>query len=191
MRKDNLYESIKKFVKTRKEDLLAYFTAYLQICKFIISCCDNWLWKLVHLTESRAFCRVWRLSRVALLIFYWLWFVVVLSFCANTKTHSKNLNWDFLFVSFYFIGKKGEALVTNRATYPVNDVVEPEDEDYIDATEGWYISSVAYVDCVIFILQVKSLVFLFFFVNQVLGFRVKALKSSLPLPPPPPPYHLY
>ena len=163
MRKDNLYESVKKFVKTRKEDLLAYFTAYLQICKFIISCCDNWLWKLVHLTESRAFCRVWRLSRVALLIFYWLWFVVVLSFCANTKTHSINLNWDFLFVSFYFIGKKGEALVTNRATYPVDDVVEPEDEDYIDATEGWYISSVAYVDCVIFILQMKSLVFLFFF----------------------------
>ena len=166
MRKDNLYESVKKFVKTRKEDLLAYFTAYLQICKFIISCCDNWLWKLVHLTESRAFCRVWRLSRVALLIFYWLWFVVVLSFCANTKTHSINLNWDFLFVSFYFIGKKGEALVTNRATYPVDDVVEPEDEDYIDATEGWWgvnISSVAYVDCVIFMLQMKSLVFLFFF----------------------------
>ena len=163
MRKDNLYESVKKFVKTRKEDLLAYFTAYLQIRKFIISCCDNWLWKLVHLTESRTFCRVWRLSRVALLIFYWLWFVVVLSFCANTKTHSKNLNWDFLFVSFYFIGKKGEALVTNSATYPVDDVVEPEDEDYIDATEGWYISSVAYVDCVIFILQMKSLVFLFFF----------------------------
>ena len=69
----------------------------------------------------------------------------------------------------------------------MDDVVEPEDEDYIDATEGWYISSVAYVDCVIFILQMKSLVFLFFFVNQVLGFRVKALKSSLPLPPPPPP----
>ena len=86
--------------------------------------------------------------------------------------------------------KKGEALVTNRATYPVDDVVEPEDEDYIDATEGWWgvnISSVAYVDCVIFMLQMKSLVFLFFFVNQVLGFRVKALKSSLPLPPSPPP----
>ena len=72
MRKDNLYESVKKFVKTRKEDLIAYFKAYLQIRKFIISCCDNWLQKLVHLTESRAFCRVWRLSRVALLIFYWL-----------------------------------------------------------------------------------------------------------------------
>ena len=139
MRKDNLYESVKKFVKTRKADLIAYFTAYLQIRKFIISCCDNmrhWLWKLVHLTESRAFCRVWHLSRVALLIFYWLRFVVVLSFCANTKTHSKNLNCDFLVVSFYFIGKKGEALVTNRATYPVDDVVEREDEDYIDAAEG-------------------------------------------------------
>ena len=45
----------------------------------------------------------------------------------------------------------------------MDDVVEPEDEDYIDATEGWYISSVAYVYCVIFILQMKSLVFLFFF----------------------------
>ena len=43
MRKDNLYESVKKFVKTRKEDLIAYFKAYLQIRKFIISCCDNWL----------------------------------------------------------------------------------------------------------------------------------------------------
>ena len=75
MRKDILYESVKKFVKTCKEDLIAYFAASLQIRKFIISCCDNmrhWLWKLVHLTESRAFCRVWRLSRVALLIFYWL-----------------------------------------------------------------------------------------------------------------------
>ena len=128
------------------------------------------------------------LSRVALLIFYWLWFVVVLSFCANTKTHSTNLNWDFLVVSFYFIGKKGEALVTNRATYPVDDVVEPEDEDYIDATEGWWgvnISSVAYVDCVIFMIQMKSLVFFLFFGNQVLGFRVKAL---FPLPPPLPPF---
>ena len=54
----------------------------------------------------------------------------MLSFCANTKTHSKNLNCILIliFVSFYFIGKKGEALVTNRATYPVDDVVEPEDE---------------------------------------------------------------
>ena len=30
----------------------------------------------------------------------------------------------------------GKALVTNRPTYPVDDVVEPEDEDYIDAAEG-------------------------------------------------------
>ena len=36
-RKDNLYESVKKFVKTRKEDLNAYFTASLRIRKFIIS----------------------------------------------------------------------------------------------------------------------------------------------------------
>ena len=95
MRKENLYESVKKFVKTRKEDLIAYFAGSLQIRKFIISCCDNmrhWLWKLVHLIESHTVCRVWRLSRVALLIFYWLRFVVVLSFCANTKTHSINLN---------------------------------------------------------------------------------------------------
>ena len=34
MRKDNLYESVKKFVKTRKEDLIAYFAASLQIRKF-------------------------------------------------------------------------------------------------------------------------------------------------------------
>ena len=95
MREDNLYESVKKFVKTRKEDLIAYFAASLQIRKFIISCRDNmrhWLWKLVHLIESHAVCRVSRLSRVALLIFHWLRFVVVLSFCANTKTHSINLN---------------------------------------------------------------------------------------------------
>ena len=37
MRNDILYESVKKFVKTRKEDLNAYFTASLRICKFIIS----------------------------------------------------------------------------------------------------------------------------------------------------------
>ena len=36
-RKDNLYESVKKFVKTGKEDLNAYFTASLRILKFIIS----------------------------------------------------------------------------------------------------------------------------------------------------------
>ena len=36
-RKDNLYESVKKFVKTLKEDLNAYFTASLRIPKFIIS----------------------------------------------------------------------------------------------------------------------------------------------------------
>lgn len=33
--------------------------------------------------------------------------------------------------------KKGKALVTNRPTYPVDDVVEPEDEDYIDAAEDF------------------------------------------------------
>ena len=41
MRKDILYESVKKFVKTRKEDLNAYFTASLRIRKFIISCCGS------------------------------------------------------------------------------------------------------------------------------------------------------
>ena len=40
VRKDILYESVKKFVKTRKEDLNAYFTACLRIRKFIISCCE-------------------------------------------------------------------------------------------------------------------------------------------------------
>ena len=39
MRKDILYEIVKKFVKTRKEDLNAYFTASLRALKFIISCC--------------------------------------------------------------------------------------------------------------------------------------------------------
>ena len=38
MRKDILYESVEKFVKTRKEDLNAYFTASLRIRKSIISC---------------------------------------------------------------------------------------------------------------------------------------------------------
>ena len=38
MRKDILCESVKEFVKTRKEDLNAYFTAYLRIRKIIISC---------------------------------------------------------------------------------------------------------------------------------------------------------
>ena len=72
MRKDILCESVKKFVKTRKEDLNAYFTASLRIRKFITSCCENvcdWLWKQLPLIESRVFCRVWRLSLV-LLIFY-------------------------------------------------------------------------------------------------------------------------
>ena len=41
MRKDILYERVKKFVKTRKEDLNVYFTASLRIRKFIISCCDD------------------------------------------------------------------------------------------------------------------------------------------------------
>ena len=40
VRKDILYESVKKFVTTRKEDLNAYFTACLRIRKFIISCCE-------------------------------------------------------------------------------------------------------------------------------------------------------
>ena len=41
MRKDVLYESVKKFVKTRKEDLNAYFTVSLRIRKFKISCCGR------------------------------------------------------------------------------------------------------------------------------------------------------
>ena len=41
MRKDILYESVKKFVKTRKEDLNAYFTAFLWILKFLILRCDR------------------------------------------------------------------------------------------------------------------------------------------------------
>ena len=39
MRKDILYESVKEFVKTRKEDINAHFTAYLRIRKIIISRC--------------------------------------------------------------------------------------------------------------------------------------------------------
>ena len=38
MRKDILCESVKEFVKSRKEDLNACFTAYLRIRKIIISC---------------------------------------------------------------------------------------------------------------------------------------------------------
>ena len=40
MRKDILYESVKKFEKTRKEDLNTYFTASLRIREFIISRCE-------------------------------------------------------------------------------------------------------------------------------------------------------
>ena len=36
MRKDILYESVKNFVKTRKEDLNAYFKASLRIREFTI-----------------------------------------------------------------------------------------------------------------------------------------------------------
>ena len=190
MRKDNLYESVKKFVKTRKEDLLAYFKAYLQICKFIISCCDNWLWKLVHLTESRAFCRVWRLSRVALLIFYWLWFVVVLSFCANTKTHSKNLNWDFFRKERWSFSNKPSYLSCGWCCWAWGWGLH---WCYGRLVRSKYLLSCLCWLCYIHATNEKPCFPLFFFVNQVLGFRVKALKSSLPLPPspPPPPYHLY
>ena len=41
MRKDVLYESVKRFVKTRKEDLNAFFTTSLRMRKFEISCCVN------------------------------------------------------------------------------------------------------------------------------------------------------
>ena len=40
MREDVLYESVKRFVKMRKEDLNAFFTASLRNRKFKISCCD-------------------------------------------------------------------------------------------------------------------------------------------------------
>ena len=40
MRKGVLYESVKRFVKTRKEDLNAFFTTSLRMRKFEISCCD-------------------------------------------------------------------------------------------------------------------------------------------------------
>ena len=40
MRKDILFESVKKFVKTRKEDLNTYFMASLRIREFMISCCE-------------------------------------------------------------------------------------------------------------------------------------------------------
>ena len=39
MRKGVLYESVKRFVKTRKEDLNAFFTTSLRMRKFEISCC--------------------------------------------------------------------------------------------------------------------------------------------------------
>ena len=40
MRKDVLYESVKRLVKTRKEDLNAFFTTSLRMRKFEISCCE-------------------------------------------------------------------------------------------------------------------------------------------------------
>ena len=39
MRKEDLYEIVKNFVKTRKEDHYAFFTASLRMRKFKISCC--------------------------------------------------------------------------------------------------------------------------------------------------------
>ena len=39
MRKDVLYESVKRLVKMRKEDLDAFFTASLRNRKFKIPCC--------------------------------------------------------------------------------------------------------------------------------------------------------
>ena len=40
LRKDVLYECLKKLVKIRKEDLNAFFTASLRNRKFKISCCE-------------------------------------------------------------------------------------------------------------------------------------------------------
>ena len=56
MRKDILYESVKKFVKTRKEDLNAYFTASLRIRKFIILCCDDIVDFMKHPAISQVTC---------------------------------------------------------------------------------------------------------------------------------------
>ena len=41
VRKDVLYKSVKRFVKMRKEDLNAFFTASLRNRKFKISCCEE------------------------------------------------------------------------------------------------------------------------------------------------------
>ena len=41
MRKEVLYEIVKNFVKTRKEDPYAFFTSSLRMRKFRISCCDQ------------------------------------------------------------------------------------------------------------------------------------------------------
>ena len=38
MRKDVLYEYVKRFLKTRKEDIKAFLTISLRIRKFKISC---------------------------------------------------------------------------------------------------------------------------------------------------------
>ena len=105
MRKDILYESVKKFVKTRKEDLNAYFTASLRIRKFITSCCENvcdWLWKQLPLIESRVFCRVWRLSRVVLLIFYSLWYSCLKLLCKYQNAFYKSeLRFSCCIILFY------------------------------------------------------------------------------------------
>ena len=50
MRKEDLYEIVKNFVKTRKEDPYAFFTASLQMRKFKISCCEDVTLKLGHFT---------------------------------------------------------------------------------------------------------------------------------------------
>ena len=56
MRKDILYESVKNLVKTRIEDLNAYFKASLRIRKFIISCCDDIVDFMKHPAISQVTC---------------------------------------------------------------------------------------------------------------------------------------
>ena len=51
LRKDVLYECLKKLVKIRQEDLNAFFTASLRNHKFKISCCA---WKIEDMTGIRS-----------------------------------------------------------------------------------------------------------------------------------------
>ena len=50
MRKDVLYECVKRYVKKRKEDPYAFFTPSLRTRKFNFSCCDCHGWHFHRLT---------------------------------------------------------------------------------------------------------------------------------------------